>query len=132
MNGRLAKIPRSSRRDRVAAYYQRRGFLTGTGTLVDDLMQRLGLVNFASRLDEPLLARASLEEMALARPDFLIVMTGSSEVQDRGTEMLQHPLLGGVPRVEIPQAWTVCGAPAYVRAAESHARRLQSESVSWR
>src|SRR5690606_17595453 len=40
-------------RGRVAAYYQRRGFLTGTDTLIDDLMRRAGLVNLAGRLGKP-------------------------------------------------------------------------------
>lgn len=37
----LAALPRS-RRGGVAAYYQRRGYMTGTGTLVDELIRRAG------------------------------------------------------------------------------------------
>src|SRR3546814_18954824 len=44
MNRELAALPRPKRRG-VAAYYQRRGYKTGTGTLVDDLLQRVGRVN---------------------------------------------------------------------------------------
>lgn len=128
MDARLARLPRTvgrrPGRGRVAAYYQRRGFLTGTGTLVDDLMGRVGLVNLAARRGEAGLARVTLEQMALARPDFLVMETGSDVIADQGTEMLHHPVLRGIPRLLLPQAWTVCGGPAYVLAAESLARQL--------
>lgn len=110
--------------DRVAAYYQRRGFLTGTGTLVDDLMRRSGVTNLAEKLDKPILAQLSLEELIEARPDYLIVESDSDEVVDQGTEMLNHPLLKDIPRIRLPQAWTVCGGPAYVDAARSLSRQL--------
>lgn len=123
MDAALARLPRSGR-GRVAAYYQRRGFLTGTGTLVDDLMRRVGLVNLASRLGTSPLARVPLERMALARPDMLIVEAATDRVLDQGSEMLHHPVLGRTPRLRLPQAWTVCGGPAYVLAAQSLSRQL--------
>ncbi|MEH3046749.1 ABC transporter substrate-binding protein [Sphingomonas adhaesiva] len=126
MDRALARVPRDAGRGRTAAYYQRRGFLTGTGTLVDDLMQRVGLRNLATRLGKPALARVGLEEMALARPDYLIVETDAERVADQGTEMLHHPLLAGIPRLRLPQAWTVCGGPAYVKAAVSLAGQLRA------
>jgi len=106
-------------RGRVAAYYQRRGFLTGTGTLIDDLMRRAGLVNLAGRLGKPPLSRLSIEELVAARPDFIIVDSATDQVGDQGTEMLHHPALKDIPRIRLPQAWTVCGGPAYVQAARS-------------
>lgn len=108
-----------SGRGRVAAYYQRRGYMTGTGTLVDDLMQRVGLTNLAAKLGKPALAQVSLEEMVASRPDFLIVESATDEVTDQGSEMLHHPALRNIPRISIPQAWTVCGSAAYARAAHS-------------
>lgn len=124
MDARLARVSRSVGQGRVAAYYQRRGFLTGTGTLVDELMGRLGLVNLAARRGESGLARVTLEQMALAQPDVLVLEAGSDQVVDQGTEMLHHPVLRGIPRLLVPQAWTVCGGPAYILAAESLARQL--------
>ncbi|AGH50842.1 ABC transporter periplasmic protein [Sphingomonas sp. MM-1] len=107
----------------VAAYYQRRGYLTGSGTLIDDLMTRAGAVNLAGRLGRPALSQLSVEEMVAARPDYLIV-DGDGAATDLGTEMLQHPALAAIPRVHLPMAWTVCGGPAYVLAAESLSRQL--------
>lgn len=125
MDTALARIPPAVGRGRVAAYYQRRGFLTGKGTLIDDLMQRLGLTNLATRLDKPALSQLSLEQMALARPDYLVVESATDRVTDQGTEMLHHPVLARIKRLRIPEAWTVCGGPAYVRAARSLAAQLQ-------
>ena len=113
-------------RGRVAAYYQRRGFLTGTGTLVDDLMQRVGLVNLAEQLGKPPLSRLSIEELVAARPDFLIVESATDRVRDQGTEMLHHPALRDIPRLRLPEAWTVCGGPAYVRAAQSLVAQIEA------
>ena len=118
MDAELAGLPRTGLRP-VLAYYQRRGFLTGAGTLVDDLMTRVGAVNLAVKLGKPALSQMSLEEMVAARPDYLIVESATDRVVDQGTEMLHHPVLDRIPRISIPQAWTVCGGPAYVRAARA-------------
>lgn len=134
MDRELARLPRQSG-SRVAAYYQRRGFLTGTGTLIDDLMARAGLVNLASKLGKPVLTRLSLEELIAAQPDYLIVDSNADHRTDQGSEMLHHPVLDAIPRLRIPQSWTVCGGPAYVLAARSLAqqlRRKESERINAR
>ncbi len=118
MNAQLAALPKV-RKGGVAAYYQRRGYLTGTGTLVDDLMARTGLTNLAAKMGKPMLSQMSLEEMMAAQPDYLIVESATDRVVDQGTEMLHHPILKDIPRISLPQAWTVCGGPAYVLAARS-------------
>ena len=123
MNTDLARIGAPGR-GRMGAYYQRRGYLTGSDTLVDDLMKRVGLVNLATRLGKPPLAQVSLEEIIAARPDFLIIESDADQVVDQGTEMLRHPALRDVPRIVIPQAWTVCGDPSYVEAAKSMAAQI--------
>jgi len=72
------------------------------------------------------LSHVSLEEMVVARPDFLVVESATDSVIDQGTEMLHHPALAGIPRISMPQAWTVCGGPAYVTAARSIADQLSA------
>jgi iron complex transport system substrate-binding protein len=125
MNRELAALPRLGA-GKVAAYYQRRGYMTGTGTLVDDLMKRVGLVNLAGRLGKPPLSQLSLEEMIAARPDYLIVESATDHVADKGTEMLHHPILKDIPRLRVPEAWTVCGGPAYVRAVRTLTEQLRA------
>ncbi|MFC3714080.1 ABC transporter substrate-binding protein [Sphingoaurantiacus capsulatus] len=126
MNASLAALPEPATRGAIAAYYQRRGFLTGTGTLVDELMTRAGLVNLATRLDGSALSRLSVEQMVAAKPDYLILETATRQITDQGTEMLHHPALSDIRRLYLPQAWTVCGGPAYVLAAESLAKQLRA------
>ena len=118
MEGELAGLPKPGR-GRVAAYYQRRGYMTGTETLIDELMTRAGLVNLAGKLGKPPLSQLSLEEMVAAKPAFLIVESATDNVTDQGSEMLHHPALKDIPRISVPQAWTVCGSPAYTQAARS-------------
>jgi len=118
MQAELADLPKPGR-GRVAAYYQRRGYMTGTGTLVDELIGRAGLVNLARKLGKPPLSQLSLEEMVAAQPDFLIVESATDTVTDQGSEMLHHPALKRIPRIRVPEAWTVCGSPDYARAARA-------------
>ncbi len=112
-------------RGRVAAYYQRRGYMTGTGTLIDEMMSRVGLVNLANILGKPPLSQLSLEEMVAAKPDFLIVESATDVVTDQGSEMLHHPALRDIPRISVSEAWTVCGGPAYADAVRSIARQIE-------
>jgi iron complex transport system substrate-binding protein len=119
----LARIPWNGG-GKVAVYYQRRGYMTGTGTLVDDLMKHVGLVNLAASLRKSPLSQVSLEEIVAARPDYLIVESATDRITDQGTEMLHHPALAGIPRLSIPEAWTVCGSPAYVRAARGLSEQM--------
>jgi iron complex transport system substrate-binding protein len=123
MQGELAGLSKPGK-GRVAAYYQRRGYMTGTGTLIDELMGRVGLVNLAGKLGKPPLSQLSLEEMVAARPDYLIVESATDKVTDQGSEMLHHPALNDIPRISVPQAWTVCGSPAYTKAARSMAAQI--------
>jgi iron complex transport system substrate-binding protein len=124
MDSELAGLPKPGH-GRVAAYYQRRGYMTGTGTLIDELMTRVGLVNLAEKLGKPPLSQLSLEEMVAAQPDYLIVESATDKVTDQGSEMLHHPALKDIPRISIPQAWTVCGSPAYTQAARSMAAQIE-------
>jgi len=106
----------------VAAHYQRGGYITGPGTLMDDLMGRAGLVNLARRLNGGALGQVSLEQIIYDRPDFLIFTEGESPTQDEGSLSLEHPALNvAVPparRLHIPAALTICGGPSYPAALE--------------
>ncbi|WP_459662394.1 ABC transporter substrate-binding protein [Novosphingobium sp. 11B] len=125
----LAHIPRARKGPKgkiVAAYWQRRGYLTGTGTLIDDMMTRVGVTNLAGKLGKPALSQMGIEELAAARPDVIVVDAATDKVVDQGTAMMHHPVLDGIPRVAIPQAWTVCGGPAYVKAARALAKGVNA------
>ena len=123
MDAALAAVPRTGR-GKVAAEYQRRGFLTGGGTLTDEAMRRAGLVNLAVKLGRGPLSRLSLEEMVAARPDYLIV-GGNRVARDQGQAMLLHPAIAAIPRLTLPTAALTCGGPSFVAAVQSLARQLR-------
>jgi len=113
MDTALAAIPQTGR-SRVAADYQRRGYLSGTGTLMDDMMRRVGLVNLTTRLNLPALANLPLEQLVAHRPDFLI--TSGARPRDLGGTMLAHPAIAAIPRLYLPGSLADCGGPSYPRA----------------
>jgi iron complex transport system substrate-binding protein len=129
INAQLAAIGQAPGRGRTAAYYQRQGYLTGTGTLVDEMMRRVGLVNIASRFGRTTLSQVPLEQLALARPDFIVTESGVAAGQDRSGAMVRHPLLeAAVPpahHLSVPQALTVCGGPSYPRAVAMLAEQIR-------
>jgi iron complex transport system substrate-binding protein len=113
MDAELATIPRTGR-GRIAADYQRRGYLSGAGTLMDDMMRRVGLRNLANRLSLPPLANLPLEQLVAHRPAFLI--TGTDKARDLGSAMLDHPAIAGIPRLRLPGYFADCGSPTYPQA----------------
>ncbi len=125
MDRQLAAIPRPGR-GRIAADYQRRGYLTGGGTLVDEMMRRVGLRNLATRLGRPALSNLSLEEMVAAHPDFLIVGR-EGKARDLGTAMLEHPALRTIPRLVLPPALATCVGPSFPAAVGALAGQLRRD-----
>ena len=113
MNAELAAIPRTGR-DRIAADYQRRGYLSGAGTLMDDMMKRVGLRNLATELGLPPLANLPLEQFVAHRPAFLI--TGTGMARDLGSAMIDHPAIAGIPPLRLPGYFADCGSPSYPAA----------------
>jgi iron complex transport system substrate-binding protein len=124
MNADLAAIPRTGR-GRVAADYQRRGYLSGGGTLMDEMMRRVGLVNLATKLGRPALSNLSLEEFVAARPDFLI--TGGKKARDLGSAMLEHPAIADIPRLYLPGPLADCGGPAFPAAIRKLSEQLRQK-----
>lgn len=124
MDAELAAIPATGQ-GRVASDYQRRGYLSGAGTLMDDMMRRVGLVNLATRLGLPPLANLPLEQLVAHRPDFLI--TGAGAARDLGSAMLRHPAIAGIPRLILPGALADCGGPSYPRAIRILANQLRQK-----
>lgn len=130
MDAELARSGPAPGRGRVAAYYQRQGYLSGSGTLVDDMMRRAGLANLAR---SPL-SQLGLEQMARARPAFLVTAIDARRAADRGSAMLRHPLLDRIVpashRLVLPQALTVCATPGYPRAVAMLIRQIRAADAS--
>lgn len=119
----------------LVAQYQRGGYLSGTGTLVDDLIHRAGMRNLASLLHRQPLSRLGLEAIIAARPDYLLIerRTLSTASGDRGVALLDHPALAAAfpaaRRLYLDGALTLCGGPSYPRAVAALKAQLATRRI---
>jgi iron complex transport system substrate-binding protein len=129
MDKDLAAIPQPVGPRPVAAYYQRRGYLTGTGTLVDDIMTRAGLTNLAVSQHRKSVTQMGLETIIAAHPDYLITDSAANPHADEGSGLLFHPaLMRIIPpnhRLTIPASLTVCGGPFFPQAVADLAAKVR-------
>ena len=107
--------------DRLRAlHYQRRGYVTGTDTLMDELLRAGGLDNAAAEAGVRSVWPVSLERVIELRPDLLISDRPEVRLTDVGIDLLRHPALGrAMPdqmQIVLPQRLTVCGGPSLVEA----------------
>lgn len=133
-----AQLGRAGALDRpdgpTALYYQRRGFASGAGTLIDAVMRGAGLRNLATDLGYSSVARMPLEQVVAAMPHILVVDDTALRTTDRGSELLAHPALARtVPRerwITIAPAYTVCGGPWLAEAVAD--MRTQAMAIAAR
>lgn len=121
MDGALARLGEPLPGPRpVAVDYQRRGFVTGTRSLLDEIMSRAGLENLARQLGQEHVGPVPLERLIAADPDFLILQGAAERAGDLGMALLQHPALarryGEDRRLYLPQSLITCGGPSFPHA----------------
>lgn len=120
---------RASRRS--ALVYQRRGYVSGSGTIVAEAMRLSGIDNQAEKMGRHAVSHASLEEIALDPPDYLIIEDISGQPRDIGSELLRHPVLTRLFRedqiIAMSAALTVCGGPSFPAAVETLRRATSGE-----
>ena len=123
----LAAAPSREEAAPSALYYQRRGFASGSRSLVSEIMAAAGLRNLATDLGIEQTARVDLEKIVAMRPAYLVVDSLDPKVEDQGSYMLRHPaLLHVVPRsrqLVLPRPLVTCGGPMTAEAV----RRLASQ-----
>jgi len=71
----------------------RRGFVSGSDSLVSSLLTETGLFNAAGDLGVGSGGFASLEAIVQAKPDFLLVSEAGDRAEDDGRAFLLHPAL---------------------------------------
>lgn len=97
-----------------ALILQRYGY-TEHQSVLADLLQVAGLVptEIKTQSGRPF---ASLEEIVIARPDYLVVERSARDPQDQGEARLMHPVLQRLypsnKRLVIPEKLSVCSGPA--------------------
>jgi iron complex transport system substrate-binding protein len=91
----------------------RRGWVSGSDSLVTSLLTESGLFNAASELGVGQGGFASLEAIVNARPDFILVSEAGDRAEDDGQAFLLHPALERfyppAKRIVIPERLTLCG-----------------------
>ncbi len=100
----------------TAAVYQRRGYVTGSGTLTGDLITTVGLVDGGGKLAGNIGGFVSLEKIVANPPNVIIVSNGDQRPEDQGSALLSHPALAELyppaKRIVLPERLTVCGGPS--------------------
>jgi iron complex transport system substrate-binding protein len=115
----------------TAAVYQRRGYVTGSGTLTADLMATVGLIDGGGKLAGNIGGFVPLERIVANPPDAIIVSSATQRPEDQGSALLSHPALAELyppdRRIVLPERLTVCGGPSLPAAFDwlaAEARRV--------
>jgi iron complex transport system substrate-binding protein len=91
----------------------RRGWVSGSDSLVSSLLAETGLFNVAGDLGVAFGGYASLEAIVNLKPDFILVSEAGDRAEDDGRAFLLHPALERFyppqKRIVIPEQLTVCG-----------------------
>jgi iron complex transport system substrate-binding protein len=91
----------------------RRGWVSGSESLLSSLLTETGLFNAAGELGVAFGGFASLEAIVNLRPDFILVSEAGDHAEDDGRAFLLHPALERFyppsKRIVIPDRLTVCG-----------------------
>jgi iron complex transport system substrate-binding protein len=105
----------------------RRGWVSGTDSLLSSLLAETGLFNAAGDLGIAFGGYASLETIVKLKPDFILVSDAGDRAEDDGHAFLLHPALEKLyppsRRIVIPDRLTVCGGVMIADALD----RLVSE-----
>jgi iron complex transport system substrate-binding protein len=91
----------------------RRGWVSGSESLLSSLLTETGLFNAAGELGVAFGGFASLEAIVNLKPDFIVVSDAGGTAEDDGRAFLLHPALERFyppsKRIVIPDRLTVCG-----------------------
>src|SRR6266540_3420257 len=100
----------------------RRGWVSGSDSLISSLLAATGLANAAGEIGFRAGGFASLETVVSTRPDFILVADNSLFAEDQGRAYLLHPAMEALyppdKRIVLPERLTVCGGPMLADALE--------------
>ncbi len=100
----------------------RRGWVSGSESLLSSLLTETGLFNAAGELGVAFGGFASLEAIVNLKPDFIVVSDAGDTAEDDGRAFLLHPALERFyppsKRIVVPDRLTVCGGVMLADALE--------------
>ena len=107
----------------------RRGWVSGSDSLVSSLLGAAGLLNVADDLGIGFGGYASLETIVNARADFILVSDAGDHAEDDGRAFLLHPALEHFyppsKRIVIPDRLTECGSVMLADALDMLVKELR-------
>jgi iron complex transport system substrate-binding protein len=107
----------------------RRGWVSGSDSLVSSLLAETGLFNAAGDLGVSFGGYASLEAIVSLKPDFIVVSDAGDYAEDDGSAFLLHPALDRFyppqKRIVIPELLTVCGGVMLADALDVLVKELK-------
>jgi iron complex transport system substrate-binding protein len=107
----------------------RRGWVSGSDSLVSSLLAETGLFNAAADLGVSYGGYASLEAIVNLKPDFIVVSEAGDTAEDDGKAFLLHPALERfyppAKRIVIPDRLTVCGGAMLADALDVLVKELE-------
>jgi iron complex transport system substrate-binding protein len=107
----------------------RRGWVSGSDSLVSSLLAETGLFNAAGDLGVGFGGYASLEAIVNLKPDFILVSEAGDRAEDDGRAFLLHPALERFyppeKRIVIPERLTVCGGVMLADALDALVKELE-------
>jgi iron complex transport system substrate-binding protein len=107
----------------------RRGWVSGSDSLVSSLLAETGLFNAAGDLGITFGGFASLEAIVNLKPDLIVVSEAGDRAEDDGRAFLLHPALERFyppsKRIVIPDRLTVCGGVMLAEALDELVKELK-------
>ena len=117
-------------RGRRAVFYYTGGYTYGTGTLVDDILGAVGLVNLSAVSGVEGVGRIDIETLVGDRPEVILTDDAIAKGAPRvGTQVLEHPALlralPGAKPIRFPLRYWICGGDAAAAALDFLDQRLR-------
>jgi iron complex transport system substrate-binding protein len=110
----------------------RRGWVSGSDSLLSSLLAETGLFNAAADLGIVSGGFASLEAIVNLKPDLIVVSEAGDRAEDDGRAFLLHPALERFyppsKRIVIPDRLTVCGGVMLADALDVLVKELKRVS----
>lgn len=109
------------------------GFASGPGTLMDDMMRRMGLENAAARYGLRRSMSVPLELVIADPPDILLSGEPYPGAASWAERVMEHPALdtvaGGMQRATFPERLLFCGGPVLIQTAAALSRAREAASA---
>ncbi len=112
----LAAAIGTAPRPTSALVLERRGYVLGRGSLIQEILGLAGLRDGAAELGVGSQGFVSIERIVAGRPDYLVVSQASPEAGDQGQAFLTHPALAALfppdRRLVVPDRLAICAGPS--------------------